>query len=224
MCTYVRYFYLSIHPSFIWRMPLCKYCLFYRTLLQKRPIIWRSLLIDTEWHTSDERWMNRYIEISYVRALQHIYMYVHFGRALLQNSPAKCIHRTYVHINTCVCTFGRAYIRTFMRAYIRTFMCAYIFKYIHQMVDRLIDWCVDTFIRTCKLMYIYVYTCMHTYVHANSRTYTYIHQMADTGWGWPIGCLKSQVIFRKSATAYRALLRKLTYKDKASCRSSPPCA
>ena len=22
-CTYVRYFYISIHPSFIWRMPLC---------------------------------------------------------------------------------------------------------------------------------------------------------------------------------------------------------
>ena len=33
-----------------------------------------------------------------------------------------------------------------------------------------------------------------------------------------------QVIFRKRATNYRALLRKMTYKDKASCGSSPPCS
>jgi len=39
----------------------------------------------------------------------------------------------------------------------------------------------------------------------------------------PIGCLKLQVIFHKRATNYRALLRKMTYKDKASYESSPPC-
>ena len=43
-----------------------------------------------------------------------------------------------------------------------------------------------------------------------------------TGWRRPIGCLKMQVIFRKRATNYRALLRKMTYKDKASYESSPP--
>jgi len=32
-----------------------------------------------------------------------------------------------------------------------------------------------------------------------------------------------QVIFRKRATNYRALLRKMTCKDKASYGSSPPC-
>jgi len=31
------------------------------------------------------------------------------------------------------------------------------------------------------------------------------------------------VIFRTRATNYRALLRKVTYKDKASCDSAPPC-
>ena len=45
----------------------------------------------------------------------------------------------------------------------------------------------------------------------------------DTGWRRPIGCLKLQVIFRKRATNYRALLRKITYKDKASYDSTPPC-
>jgi len=33
---------------------------------------------------------------------------------------------------------------------------------------------------------------------------------------------KLQVIFRKRATIYRALLRKMTYEDKASYDSTPP--
>jgi len=45
----------------------------------------------------------------------------------------------------------------------------------------------------------------------------------DTGWRRPIGCLKSQVIFCKRATHYRALLRKTTYEDKACSESTPPC-
>jgi len=42
-----------------------------------------------------------------------------------------------------------------------------------------------------------------------------------TEWRRPIGSLKSQVIFRKRATNYRALLRKMTYKDNASYDSTP---
>ena len=45
----------------------------------------------------------------------------------------------------------------------------------------------------------------------------------DTGWRRLIGCLKSQVIVCKRATNYRALLQKMTYKDKASYESSPHC-
>jgi len=43
------------------------------------------------------------------------------------------------------------------------------------------------------------------------------------GWRRPMGCYKLQVIFRKRATNYRALLRKMTCKDKASYGFSPPC-
>ena len=32
-----------------------------------------------------------------------------------------------------------------------------------------------------------------------------------------------QVIFRKRVTNYRAVLREMTYEDKASCDSTPPC-
>jgi len=46
---------------------------------------------------------------------------------------------------------------------------------------------------------------------------------ACTGWRRLIGCLKLQVIFRKRATNYRAFLRKMTYEDKASYDSTPPC-
>ena len=46
----------------------------------------------------------------------------------------------------------------------------------------------------------------------------------STGWRRCIGCLKLQTSFRKRATNHRALLRKMTYKDKASCGSSPPCS
>jgi len=46
---------------------------------------------------------------------------------------------------------------------------------------------------------------------------------AYTGWPRPIGCLKLQVNFHKRASDYKALLRKMTYKDKASYGSSPPC-
>ena len=44
-----------------------------------------------------------------------------------------------------------------------------------------------------------------------------------TGWRRCIGCLKLQVIFRKRATNYRALLQKMTCEDKPSYDSTPPC-
>jgi len=46
---------------------------------------------------------------------------------------------------------------------------------------------------------------------------------SDTGWRRPIGRLKLQVIVRKRATNYRALLRNMTRKDRASYGSLPSC-
>ena len=45
----------------------------------------------------------------------------------------------------------------------------------------------------------------------------------STGWPRLIAWLKLQVIFCKRATNYRGLLRTMTYKDKASYGSLPPC-
>jgi len=48
-------------------------------------------------------------------------------------------------------------------------------------------------------------------------------QQSCTGWRRLIGCLKLQVISRKRATNYRALLPKMTYEDEASYEPTPPC-
>jgi len=60
--------------------------------------------------------------------------------------------------------------------------------------------------------------CSHQYAN---RTSTHPHTHYDTR--RCIGCFKLQVIFRKRATNCRALLRKMTYEDKASYGFSPPC-
>jgi len=44
-----------------------------------------------------------------------------------------------------------------------------------------------------------------------------------TGWRRLIGSPKLQILFHKTATKYRSLLQKMTYKDKGSYESSPPC-
>ena len=46
---------------------------------------------------------------------------------------------------------------------------------------------------------------------------------ACTGWRRLIGSPKLQIIFHKRVTKCRALLRKMTYSDKGSYESSPPC-
>ena len=47
--------------------------------------------------------------------------------------------------------------------------------------------------------------------------------ITGTRWRRLIGSPKLQIIFHKRATKYRSLLRKMTYKDKGSYESSPPC-
>jgi len=50
------------------------------------------------------------------------------------------------------------------------------------------------------------------------------HQICIAGWRRLIGSPKLQIILHKRATEYWALLWKMTYKDKGSYESSPPCA
>ena len=71
-----------------------------------------------------------------------------------------------------------------------------------------------------------------THVNATCHTHPTWHDsfiyvshtwVLHTGWRRLIGSPKLQIIFHKRATNYRALLRKMTYRDKGSYESSPPC-
>ena len=57
--------------------------------------------------------------------------------------------------------------------------------------------------------------------HMNESCHVWLRH---TVWRRCIGCLKLQVSFRNSANNYRALLRKMTYRDKASYDATPPCS
>jgi len=65
----------------------------------------------------------------------------------------------------------------------------------------------------------------HSHLMHISFTCGIIHtwRLIHTGRRRLIGSPKLQIIFHKRATKYRSLLRKMTYKDKGSYESSPPC-
>jgi len=96
-------------------------------------------------------------------------------------------------------------------------------------------------------MHKHRYSYMMMRIHTLSHTHVYTHTLSfclslslslslswhtiqyssvcvtTTGWRRHIGCLKLQDICRKRAIDYRALLRKITCKDKASYGSLSPC-
>ena len=81
-------------------------------------------------------------------------------------------------------------------------------------------------------------TLQHTATHCNSppppairnvdtvspQNEVCFYHFRCTGWRRLIGSPKLQIIFHKRATKYRSLLRKMTYKDKGSYDSTPPCS
>jgi len=83
-------------------------------------------------------------------------------------------------------------------------MCTYTYVLLH--------------IQICACMYIHEYIEICTDIHAD----VYI-RTSCTGWRRLIGSPKLQIIFHKRATKYMSLLRKMTYTDKGSYESSPPC-
>ena len=64
-------------------------------------------------------------------------------------------------------------------------------------------------------LHVFRFACM-------TSTAEYLGKMS-TGWRRCTRCLLLQVSFRKRAIDYRALSQKITYIDKASHASSPPC-
>jgi len=122
--------------------------------------------------------------------------------------PLRPQHVTYTYFHVCVC------------------MCMYMCRHIH-IPPVYIHICVHKrFACMCKCNApLHMYICkraLHLHMHAVECWCTHSQAFTHTGRRKPIGCLKLQVSFRKRAINYRAILRKMTYKDKASYASSPP--
>jgi len=82
-----------------------------------------------------------------------------------------------------------------------------------------------TCIYLCLYVYVCIYVqmvCIHTFVCINVLILSN-RIPSGTGWRRWLGYLKLLVSVRKRDIHYRALLRKVIYKDKAPSASSTPC-
>jgi len=80
----------------------------------------------------------------------------------------------------------------------RAFICVYMYAYIY--IYRF----PCTYSCICIHIYVHTYIHVHVYAHIYSSAFLALECVIQ---GKNIRCLKLQVIFRKTATIYRALLR-----------------
>jgi len=138
-------------------------------------------------------------------------------RSVLQCAAVCCsvLHCVAVYCSVSICIGDRP-VSMPTRLCIHLYVCIYIS--INMWICIYINMYKHVNMYICK--YIYTYICIHIFPRA--RTYIHLYVwirrwlVSDTGWRRLIGCLKLQVIFRKKASNYRSLLRKMTYIDKAS--------
>jgi len=110
--------------------------------------------------------------------------------------------------------------------YIIPYICAYIIRMYVCILYEYIYICTRTYIsHYTSVRTLYECMCvyyMNTYVHVHVCTFTETSDV--TGWRRLVGSPKLQIISHKTATKYRSLLWKMTYQDKGSYGSSPPCS
>jgi len=123
------------------------------------------------------------------------------------------------HVNSYLYLIWLVYSHMSIHMWIHIYSCVVVYSHLNSYLYIYIwyDSCIHMWVFTCQHISTRVYSCIHIWIHI----YTWYDSC--TGWRRPIRCLISWITFRKLATNYRALLRKMTYKDKASYESSPPC-
>jgi len=157
-----------------------------------------------------------------VRVYVHTYVYVHiYVYVFMYFVSILCIH-TY----RCVCAYTRTHPHTHTHTRTHTRTHTHTYTYIH--TDILSHTHTYNLSHNGQLLvqFVHIYTHLYTCIYAHTYVYTYIYNTIHThptGWRRLIGSPKLQIIFHKRATKYRALLRKMTYQDKGSYESSPPC-
>jgi len=177
-----------------------KYRLFYRTLLQKRPMILRSLLtVATPYHVCKS----------------HVASIVFEWVMSLYESHVICEWVMSLHESQVICHWV-------MSLHV---ICEWVMSLNESKV--ICEWVMSSHVvsTACCTRSTMSSVSNPTPTLCNTLYCNTIQHSAtpSTGWRRPIGCLKLQVIFRKRATMYRALSRKITSRDKASCDSTPPC-
>jgi len=125
------------------------------------------------------------------------------------------VHSYMFDMDPYMCDMAHSYMCDMAHSYMSHITCVCLTHHTHIPLfwtrPKFMNWCVCA-VCVC-VSRVGVCACVKCHI---VNTY-------DTGWQRPTGCLNLQVIFGKRATNYRALLRKMTYKDKASYASSPPC-
>jgi len=82
---------------------------------------------------------------------------------------------------------------------------------------------MNSYMNSWWTIYEFIYDFIYYFIYQFIYEFICEFMMDDTGWRRLMGSRKLQIIFHKRATKYRSLLRKMTYKDKGSYESSPPC-
>jgi len=127
----------------------------------------------------------------------HTHTYTQTHAHIHKNTPPFSLTHTHTHKHT----------HTYQVWYVRPAIC------------RFFDSLSCAFWRGQQFTYARVTSRMDEWF----RIRTSVVKNTVTGWRRPIKCLVSLILFHKRATKHRALLREMTYKDKASYESLPPC-
>ena len=118
------------------------------------------------------------------------------------------------------CDMTPPYVTWLISLWRDSFMCDMTYSH----VTWLLDMWQDSF--TCDVTPVFVYTFRKRREMmriTRGMWWRITFDMEEWRWRRLIKCLKSQVVFRKRATNHRACLREMTYKDKTSYDSTPPC-
>jgi len=115
-----------------------------------------------------------------------------------------------------VCAYNGALVIRYTALFMgcRHFLC------VCECVNVCVCMCVSVCVSVCAIMGL---LSSDIQMGEGVRIFELRYKAHITGWRRLIGSIKLHIIFHKRATKYMSLLRKMTYKDKGSYESSPPC-
>jgi len=129
-----------------------------------------------------------------------------------------CVYLCLCGVLACAFILVRVeFLRVYVFVHVWSFgVCLFVY------VSLCKSWRVRPFYVSQLIVYLHMCKCRCGCLGARERQQGG-HIYRDRGWRRLVGSPKLRIIFHKRATKYRSLLRKMTYKDKGSYESSPPC-